>query len=362
MNKGLTSFRALAFFAVFLFHSTTTFTAGYLGVQAFFVLSGFLLIPILVEMKIALKPSNYFINFYGRRALRVFPLYYTYLLLSGLVFLFMVNLDSYRGIKTIDRFIEQFPWALTYTYDFFAASVMFKPNHFVSHFWSLAVEEQFYLLWPLLIFFVGRQHIRSLLLITIFLGPIFRLLISEIVIAGAFPFLDSCIDRVVYVLPFSHIDAFATGGFFALYQQSKSNGATWIAVFVMLLLGYSIQYASTGAVVLSSLGYLPFMKNNYLLGYSIVNIFFAFVLLQVRDRKFVPTLFESEFLYYMGKISYGLYVFHLPILWMIKFMFSGKLGIFISLLLTVLISSISYELYERRFILMKDMFFPKNSN
>ena len=91
MNKGLTSFRALAFFAIFLFHINYFGTghlgiqAGYLGVQAFFVLSGFLLTPILVDMKSNLNKKDFFIHFYGRRALRIFPLYYLYLVIVASV-------------------------------------------------------------------------------------------------------------------------------------------------------------------------------------------------------------------------------------------------------------------------------------
>ena len=80
MNKGLTTFRFFAFLAVFLVH-VGVFDAGYLGVQAFFVLSGFLLSPILVGMKSALSTQDYFVHFYGRRALRIFPIYYAYLFL-----------------------------------------------------------------------------------------------------------------------------------------------------------------------------------------------------------------------------------------------------------------------------------------
>jgi len=77
MSNGLTSYRALAFFAVFLFHMHLI-NFGYLGVQAFFVLSGFLLTPILIEMKRENSFRQYFIKFYGRRALRIFPLYFAY--------------------------------------------------------------------------------------------------------------------------------------------------------------------------------------------------------------------------------------------------------------------------------------------
>jgi peptidoglycan/LPS O-acetylase OafA/YrhL len=84
MIRALDSFRFYAFLAVFLFH-IGRFDAGYLGVQAFFVLSGFLLTPILVDMKRALPLKRYMISFYGRRVLRICPLYYFYLLVAGLL-------------------------------------------------------------------------------------------------------------------------------------------------------------------------------------------------------------------------------------------------------------------------------------
>ncbi|MFT5830847.1 MAG: peptidoglycan/LPS O-acetylase OafA/YrhL, partial [Bacteroidia bacterium] len=71
MNPGLTSFRAFAFLAVYLYHAHVL-SVGYLGVQAFFVLSGFLLTPILIDMKQSMSTRHYFTKFYGRRALRIF--------------------------------------------------------------------------------------------------------------------------------------------------------------------------------------------------------------------------------------------------------------------------------------------------
>lgn len=80
MNKELDSFRFYAFLSVFFYHAKFV-DAGYVGVQAFFVLSGFLLTPSLIELKTQ-KFGPYLKTFYGRRALRIFPLYYTYLYLS----------------------------------------------------------------------------------------------------------------------------------------------------------------------------------------------------------------------------------------------------------------------------------------
>ena len=82
--KSLDSFRFFAFFAVYLFH-TNILGCGYLGVQAFFVLSGFLITPILLEMRQELNFKSYLIVFYSRRALRIFPLYYGYLVISLII-------------------------------------------------------------------------------------------------------------------------------------------------------------------------------------------------------------------------------------------------------------------------------------
>jgi peptidoglycan/LPS O-acetylase OafA/YrhL len=361
MNRGFTSFRALSFLAVFLFHSTG-FTAGYLGVQAFFVLSGFLLTPILVDMKSDLDTRSFFINFYGRRALRIFPLYYLYLFVVGLICLVIVNMDGYVRIDRIERYLTQMPWALTYTYNFFVASVMYKHTHLVSHFWSLAIEEQFYLLWPLFIFFLHRRYLKTFLLAIIILAPIFRLIIGMIAERNLYPLLHNQDDLVVYMLPLSHFDAFAMGGFFALFQSSKPRFVTWVLVCVVAMLGYTTQAQQHGTVELLSLGYPPFMKDNYVWGYSAVNLLFAFVLTQIRDRKFLPVVFENGILHYMGKISYGLYVYHFPILWAMSYFDTGLsiiAHILLSLLLTIAISTVSYEYYEKRFIDMKDRFFYK---
>ncbi|MGB8410267.1 MAG: acyltransferase family protein, partial [Gallionella sp.] len=120
MNKGLTSFRALAFFAIFLYHINPGpgylgLQAGYLGVQAFFVLSGFLLTPILLEMKANLNRKDFFVHFYGRRALRIFPLYYSYLAIVAILSVAAIYLYGASATVPLQRFIEQLPWTMTYT-------------------------------------------------------------------------------------------------------------------------------------------------------------------------------------------------------------------------------------------------------
>lgn len=362
MYRGLNSLRALAFLAVFAFH-LNLLPVGYLGVQAFFVLSGFLLTPILIATKDTLAPRKFFINFYARRALRIFPLYYLYLFAVLLISFFIINLKNYNGVRQIDLFMVQVSWALTYTFDFFHASRFYSITELITHFWSLAVEEQFYLIWPILIFCVKRKHLKILLLTFIFLSPVLRLLTLLVIKSGEISFLGQRIDMVIYVLPFTHIDAFAIGGYFALYQTSdKSNARTLTLLCYSVLLGYLTQYIATRNLDLLSFGYNPFMREQYIWGYSLVNFVFAKIITQIKDRKFFPFLLENSLLDYLGKISYGLYVFHFSMIWLIQYTNPSWARIYVGLIafvLTFILSASSYELIEKRFLGMKDRFFSK---
>ncbi|MBA3273153.1 MAG: acyltransferase [Chthoniobacterales bacterium] len=212
MNRSLNSFRAFAFMAVFGFH-TAVLGNGYLGVNAFFVLSGFLLIPILRQTKATTSSAREFcVNFYGRRALRIFPAYYLFLLLIPL-FIAIVQLPL--G----DLFMKQLPWALTYTYDFYHASSAFQRNGMLAHLWSLAVEEQFYIVFPFVVLFASDKLLKWGFVVLMALGPVIRGTIWVVADTHLLPFVFREPDVVVYLLPFSHVDAFVTGGFFAVYLR-----------------------------------------------------------------------------------------------------------------------------------------------
>jgi peptidoglycan/LPS O-acetylase OafA/YrhL len=369
VSKGLTSFRALAFFAIFFFHTTfmTTnhfgFKGGYLGIQAFFVLSGFLLTPILVGMKSNLNKKDFFIHFYGRRILRIFPLYYSYIAIVASLSFWAVYRHGHN--TETDRFIEQLPWLLTFTYDFFHVSNYFQNSVLATHFWSLAVEEQFYLVWPLAIFFIQTNHLKRFLLLVVIAGPLMRYLLAIIYNADIIP-NNQTLDLVIYVLPFSHFDAFAVGGYFALYGKSRSSYLVWAFILFVLLLGIITSWLSARQVYLGQLGYGPFMKDSYkyVWGYSVLDLMFAYILVHVKNKSFMPALFENPLLVYLGSISYGLYVFHLPMLWLVyapMYNFPEVVRASTTLLITALISMASYELMEKRFINLKDKYFSRAS-
>lgn len=361
MIKGLNSFRFFAFFAVFLYHMGF-FGFGYMGVHAFFVLSGFLLTPIILEMKSHLPTKKYFINFYGRRSLRIFPLYFSYLILISIVAYVALNYFNYDVGDRLARTQDQLVYAATYTYNFFAMSSSYQQTQTLTHFWSLAVEEQFYLIWPLMIFMLHRSNIKKALLIVIISGPIIRFLVGLMVLSDDANRFNQ-LDLTVYTFTFSNFDAFAIGGYFALYGKPVKILTIFLSFAALIILGFVTDYLAGVKFDLLSLGYHSFMRDSYkyIWGFTLFSVFFAALLVNIRDRAFLPIIFENPIIAYLGKISYGLYVYHFPLVWFVGHELGDMPFYFkalIILVLTIIISAISYHVLEQRFLRAKDKYFP----
>lgn len=300
--------------------------------------------------------SSFFSKFYGRRSIRIFPLYYLYLVLMATI-LIVSNITG----PAIERFFHQLPYAATYTYNLFHASSAYNHTPLLTHFWSLAVEEQFYLFWPLLLFFVPKKHIRIALLIFLFISPVLRFLFYNVFTNNTFSFILNKPDTVVYVLPTSHIDAFATGGLFALFIRSFKPMYTWLFLAALVILGLITNKLSLGYFYYTSLGYPPFMPNSYkyLWGYTLFNIAFAMILSNIRDNNFLPSIFKNNVLDYLGKISYGLYVYHYAVIYFVnKLNLEKPISVLVSIGITIVISAISFHFYENKILKWKDKLFP----
>lgn len=145
--SALDSIRGVAVLLVILFHCYPTYITklGWLGVDLFFVLSGFLITGLLLDAK---GKNNYYRNFIVRRTLRIFPLYYFALLLCLVIvpIVFKSLLPPDYGYYTANQL-----WFWTYTQNWLFSKTGFPENLTLVHFWSLAVEEQFYLFWPLFV-------------------------------------------------------------------------------------------------------------------------------------------------------------------------------------------------------------------
>ena len=180
---------------------------GWVGVQLFFVLSGFLITGILLDMKEYLSPKEYYKKFYGRRVLRIFPLYYFYLALITGISVWLKSIP-WRPVK-MQFFQHQVVYAALYLYDFFYASLKFEHTPLLEHFWSLSVEEQFYIIWPILILLVPKKHLKPLFVGAILSGLLFRILYTVVYKISPISFFRPQMAQALYALPFTHLDAFA---------------------------------------------------------------------------------------------------------------------------------------------------------
>jgi peptidoglycan/LPS O-acetylase OafA/YrhL len=328
------------------------------------VLSGFLITGILLRMKETLPARQYFQKFYGRRILRIFPLYYFYLIILTVAFIFC-NSISFEPLRNELQNIvgPQLPYAYFYVYDFFFASSAYTVTSFLTHLWSLAVEEQFYIIWPLILFLVPKEKMKRLFLSAIILGPAFRLLTYFVYSNHLFPFQIDNPYLAVYVLPFSHVDAFAFGAYISQFEFPNPRRQLAILVFAVPLLGYLTQYLSVGIIDLGTLGYefKMFTAYKFVWGYSLLNYLFALIIQNVYRLKRFLWIFDSFPLRYLGKISYGIYVYHIAVLWFVTSVQFAHLNQFftylMALALTVIVSSLSFYSLEKPISDLKDKFF-----
>jgi peptidoglycan/LPS O-acetylase OafA/YrhL len=345
---GLDALRAFAVLGVILFHRQL-FASGWMGVQVFFVLSGYLITRSLYTSRDQ-RLWEYLKTFYGRRSLRIFPLYYATLALISVGLFFGASYSE--GVKA------GLPYALTYTFNFFHASPGFQHSKMLGHFWTLAVEEQFYLIWPFLIYFCPRKRLGLALFIVAILGPLLRAVAYFYGTQLGLP-IEERNAAAATVLTTSHIDAFAIGAWAALFPPSL-NTKQLIFVFMTVVI------AGVGMLIFydlpwHSFGYHAPLEPAYgfIWQVSLLNIAGAVLIdALVRERVF-PSLFRVAWLRYLGTISYGAYVFHFPVQALVDRGLRSqpelvRLGA--ELLITFGAASLSYRFFELKFLELKKHF------
>jgi peptidoglycan/LPS O-acetylase OafA/YrhL len=269
-------------------------------------------------------------------------------------------------------FFNQIGVAAFYAYDFFHASSFFVRSHFFTHLWSLSVEEQFYLLWPLLIFLTPREKFKQLCFAAIGLGFVFRLAITLIYRAQLLPFLLTDPQQAVNVLPFSHLDAFAFGAYISRFELPRPRLQLLALAVTVPALGLLTDFLSKGTLTLA-LGYdLPmtgFYKEVW--GYTLLNYLFATLIYCVVRTNFLTGILESAPLRYLGKISYGLYVYHYGIIGItvalfrkndIDYSLRSPQMFIVTMSATLLVATLSFYLLEKPVTNLKDRLFRVSSS
>ncbi len=355
-RDALDGVRGVAITLVLLFHSLKV-ACGWIGVQMFFVLSGFLITSILLQDS-DLPLGFYLKRFYWRRSLRIFPLYFGYLLVMAIV---------YAITKTPAVFGRDWPYLLTYTLNFRRILPDFGTNIYYGRFWSLAIEEQFYLIWPLVIYLLPRKHFPTLVATVLAICPIIRGITACLLT----PILHSpdLLGAAVYYLTPGQLDTFAVGA--ALLLLAKRLRGRSVTIFVgctvlLLVCGQMKAVLTTGRLAIhTSLGYdvNMILAGQHIWGYTLINIWSGALILTALSRNWISAFLALPLTAYIGRISYGMYVYHQIILLAGYERFGNlintPLGFICYFLCVVALSDLSYRVYESRFLALKNKRFNR---
>jgi peptidoglycan/LPS O-acetylase OafA/YrhL len=268
---------------------------GSLGVDLFFILSGFLITGILYDSRTS---PAYFQNFYMRRVLRIFPLYYAVL---AVVFFVVPLIPALRESELAALRAHQ-AWAWSYGVNVYLSIKGSWALYYLDHFWSLAVEEHFYLVWPLVVWAIGGRPrvLMSAALVTAALSYAGRIAAA---LAGVGPVVTTVLT------PFQ-LDALCLGGFLAvLSRQGNGDAALRRSLLLATLLGSALLVLSLGYVVVAD------PKPTVLIALRSGGFRLLFVALLLRALTAPPSTLMSRFfrsgtMVTLGTYSYGLYVYH----------------------------------------------------
>jgi peptidoglycan/LPS O-acetylase OafA/YrhL len=268
---------------------------GWVGVDLFFGLSGFLITGILLDAK---GGDRFFRNFYLRRACRIFPLYYGFLLV---VFLGLPHAGVLSSAESRDLLDSQ-GWYWSYLSNLMIARVgSWTPIPMETlHFWSLAVEEQFYLLWPLLVWAIPQRRLKLVCLGAVGGSLVVRLALR----AAGEPGL------VMYVLTPTHLDPLALGAWLAVAGREpgvmQRLSACARPVVLASALGVGAIMATAEGPVVNSIG----MQS---VGYPLLALLCVATLVTALTTPAdspVGRLWRNRPLRFLGRHSYALYVLH----------------------------------------------------
>jgi peptidoglycan/LPS O-acetylase OafA/YrhL len=365
---NLDALRALAVLLVVVFHFRLL-AVGWIGVWIFFVISGFLISRILLQYRARFGLGEYLGVFYVRRALRIFPIYYLYIALWSIVAL----------VAFVPKDFALLP-LVTYTFNFVKWAPDYDGSRIFSHLWSLAVEEQFYLVYPLVVFGLGRRNLMRALIAVVLVSPALRWAVGAVAL-GLHPDPDYA-GRVVFVASFLHADAFAIGGLIALFESSirtmpRGRFLAWSAAGLAVAAGAlalnavawwsgplpaAIEPYFVGA---SSLGLPvnPFRQLQHVWLYSLLDAGAGLAIcaiLRLAQREVAL----ARPLNAIGRISYGVYLYHFALISVVDRAFAGVphrslagLGVFALYLAIVLgVSALSYRWIETPFNARKPAF------
>jgi peptidoglycan/LPS O-acetylase OafA/YrhL len=269
------------------------FIFGWTGVELFFVLSGFLITSILLReygQDAALK------RFWAHRAARIMPLYFAILLVFFLVSFLPLPAKAELPFTNLREQIWVYLLYLSNFGDLLGFDTE-EANKLLGPVWSLAVEQHYYLAWPLVVLTLGRLRARAVLLIAYIASVVAR-----------YFYASDATALIVYHTTFLHFDGIAIGSLVALWLPELVTLRRYWGLAFWIVAGSMIAvFLAAGTTHYSS----PTVEKY---GYVLIAISYAFFVLSVLNSRLLSKLFGTQILRSMGKYSYFIYLFHGPFL------------------------------------------------
>ncbi len=318
---------------------------GKLGVVLFFVLSGFLITYLLLVEESSRKRINVK-SFYVRRILRIWPLYF---LIIFLAFFILPNIDMFtlpgygKDVIYSDLLLKLTLYAL-FLSNLILPLVGIIP--YVSHIWSIGTEEQYYLIWPVILNYFKNNRI-CLMVFIVAIYVIVNIMLQYTHYFDTIPY-----NKVIIGFWSSfNIDCMAIGGIYAILLFKKHK-------YLILIQSNAVFYATLIFVTLLILCgiQIPYVH------YEFYSVLFGIIILNFANNDKLKISLENRLLNYLGNISYGLYMYHpigIVLAIVISISISCQTNWFIyplSLMITVLLAGLSYKYFESFFLKFKDKF------
>ena len=350
---ALDGLRGLAVLLVIAYHysgQAHLFFPGWAGVDLFFVLSGYLITQRLNATK---GRPHYFSHFYRNRAVRILPLYYT------LVLAFLLAIDlfvSAKNLPTLQFYPQHWKSFLIFTQNWTFARFGTPTDLSLVPLWSIAVEVQFYLCWPTLIYLVPNPKF------SVKLFPILLLLV--LLARSIFYLTHPASEYQVYFNSFFRMDGFLLGSLLCQIHQARITISAKLIKYGMAIL--LLIFATVAFLTKNTTPFNPFYST---IGYTLVAVFFTGLLHLVSQpaTNALDIFFNHNFLRHCGRISYCLYLIHFPFLyvaysrtlalapawWPSHLFLYRTTAICSALLLSFLLSTLSFRYFESRFLRLK---------
>jgi peptidoglycan/LPS O-acetylase OafA/YrhL len=406
--QSIEGLRALAIILVFFNHANAFIpvvnratlsvklyvSQGWIGVDLFFVISGFLITGILIDTR---EAKNYFSGFYARRILRIFPLYYTVLtgvivLGQVLVYLHVPRGDVFASLTPLPSDRWTFYCFLTNWIGLWKAQWDASFGSILAHFWSLAVEEQFYFFWPLVVWLVRPRWVPWIAGVLATFSFVIRLFF--VLHIGVDNFVAPVAVKV-QLATICRLDGLFVGAICAyLYrnQELMKRIRPWLKWIGAIGAGsYFVVYSAMlffpekAVQIIYGASKIPHdigeASRLYMVagGYSLMALGFGAIVLLAAQSDGSGTLMQrflgSRVLAPVGKYSYGIYVFHVPLLGLINvflvprvvipsatdYVISSFAVLFLFAVVSFIIPALSYEFFEKPILMKKRYFEPKYS-